>query len=167
MSAVLGADAAFDALKMRGVASPSPREVMEEAGRMLGLQYHYGTGMRRFPPSNVMVCADDVGEFLASQFPSGMAKVMAFRTGDLVERVDGRWKYGVVKGYGRRTSATDDCYLLDIEAGTGRLEEASEGQLLRGDVRLATLPKEIMDIARAQLARECPLMKGACDGSQH
>lgn len=166
MSAMLGANVAFDALKTRGVASPSPREVMEEAGRMLGLRYRYGTGERRFSPSNVTVCAD-VEEFLASEFPLGVAKIMAFRTGDLVERVNGCWKYGVVKGYGRYTTATEDYYALDVEAGTGHLETASEEQLLRGDVRLATLPEEILNLARAQLAEKCPLMKGVCDGSQH
>lgn len=164
MSAVLGANAAFDALKTRGVASPSPREVVEEAGRMLGLRYRYGTGERRFSPSDAMVCTD-VREFLASEFPLGVAKIMAFRIGDLVEHVNGCWKYGVVKGY--RRYATGGYYALDVEAGTGHLETASEEQLLRGDVRLATLPKEILNLARAQLAEKCPLMKGVCDGSQH
>ena len=166
MSAMLGANAAFDALKTRGVASPSPREVMEEAGRMLGLRYRYGTGERRFSPSNAMVCTD-VEEFLASEFPLGVAKIMAFRIGDLVEHVNGCWKYGVVKGYRRYTTATEDYYALDVEAGTGHLETASEEQLLRGDVRLATLPKEILNLARAQLAEKCPLMKGICNDSQH
>lgn len=163
-----GLNAALKSLAMHGNCSPSVVEIVEEARRMMSLRLrsHRGGDPKPFTSYNCAGNNLEVACFLACDLYEDQAGVMTFRIGDIVENAenDGRrpdWIYGVVKGfYLAYGVGTADYHCLRIQTGKG-LTDVSWGRVSRGEVRLANLPPELVNLAAACRApAECPFAKG-------
>lgn len=154
------------ALYMRGV-DPSVDQIIKEAQRISSLTYLKGKERmlkKVFDSLSAWSPYEVLAKFLASNFDEGLGYCSRFKEGDLVEAKAGSWKYGIVRGIVTEWNSTaePDCFCIEVSIKNDKTDTVFWRRFKEGDVYLANLPPEIMELARSQVVAKCPLMNGGC-----
>lgn len=162
-----GLDIAISALYMRGF-DPTEDHIIKEVVRMSKLEYkkgEEGTIKKAFDALSSWSPYESIAKFMARDFNQGYGWCARFREGDLVENAKGSWKYGIVKGIVTQwnSGVEPNCFSLEVSIKNGKTDKVFWQRLKEGDVKLANLPPEIMELARSQVVSKCPLMNGECE----
>jgi len=164
-----GLQIALQSLEMRGadLNAVGSDTILNEARRLMDVKYYpYGRDCAElmFGPYNGWDEFKRLSLFLVSDFDEGYSNVAKYKEGDLLEAVDMPWKYGVVKRIvtTRNSSADPKYFCLEVSVGVGKTEKVF-WQLIGDKVNLASLPPEIMELARSQVASKCQLINGGCE----
>lgn len=165
-----GMDIALESLAMRGtnLLTAGTDVILNEARRLMDVRYFRdgeGKGTVMFGPYNGWDEFKRLSVFLVSNFDEGYSVVAKFKEGDLVEANNRSWKYGIVRKIVTTWSSPADPkhFGLSVSTGVGKVDTVYYESLKENMVRIASLPPEIIDLAKYQLMERCPLIGGEHD----
>ena len=137
--------------------------ILNEARRLMDVEYYpYGRDCPElmFGPYSGWDEFKKLSLFLVADFDDGYSVVAKYKEGDLLEAVGMPWKYGVVKRIvtTRNSAGGTNCFCLEVSVGVGKTDTVS-WRWIGEKVKLASLPPEIIELAKSQVESMCPILR--------